>query len=284
LQPDRFTRTRQLWVSKWWTWNYGGDSQGDGVQASANLQLLNYWRLQTLLQRSWATWDDRLTRGGPTMIRPGIESMQVALTTDPRKRLGGSVSFTGQRRDFGNWTRSFAGQLVWKPWPALTLQAAPSLLRVRNQAQYLATVLDPAATATFGARYVFGGLDQKEFALPLRVNLVLSPRLSLQLYAQTLLSTGAYDAIKQLAAPRTYDFIAYAGDVADPDFNLKALRANAVARWEFRLGSTLYLVWTQRRQDPRHPGDFALGRDTRDLFQAPSDDVFMLKVAWWLGR
>jgi hypothetical protein len=62
------------------------------------------------------------------------------------------------------------------------------------------------------------------------------------------------------------------------------LRANAVLRWEFRLGSTIYLVWTQRRQDQAHPGDFSVGRDTRDLFRAPSDDVFMIKVAWWLGR
>ena len=36
-----------------------------------------------------------------------------------------------------------------------------------------------------------------------------------------------------------------------PDFNFKSLRVNAVARWEFRPGSSLYLVWTQRRQDQR---------------------------------
>jgi len=69
-----------------------------------------------------------------------------------------------------------------------------------------------------------------------------------------------------------------------PDFNVKALRANVVLRWEFRLGSTLYFVWTQRRQDQEHPGDFSFGRDTRELFRAPSDDVFMIKIAWWLGR
>jgi hypothetical protein len=284
LVPDRFTRTRQAWVSKWWTWNYGGDSQGDGVQASLNVQLLNYWRVSSLLQKSWATFDDRLTRGGPTTIRPGIESVQLALASDPRRRFGGSVSFTGQRRDFGNWSRSLGGQLNFKPWAALTLQLAPTLLRARNQAQYLATVADPKATSTFGARYVFGGLDQTELALPLRVNLVLSPRLSFQLYAQTLLSTGAYDAIQELAAPRTYNFQPYTGDLADPDFNVKALRANAVLRWEFRLGSTLYLVWTQRRENRAHPGDFSFGRDARDLFRAPSDDVLMLKIAWWLGR
>ena len=84
--------------------------------------------------------------------------------------------------------------------------------------------------------------------------------------------------------PRTYDFLPYGTEVgtiavgrpdgyadrpgrggpalgfaiADPDFNLKSLRVNLVARWEFRPGSTLYLVWTQRRQDAGVSGDFSL--------------------------
>jgi hypothetical protein len=311
LTPDRWTRTRQVWVSKWWTWNYGRESQGDGVQSAISLELLNYWRLNLTLQRSWATLDDKLTRGGPTTIRPGISGLAASIASDTRRRFWANAALTAQRRDFGNWSRALSGQVNFKPWAALTLSATPAFMRVHTVAQYLATVDDPTASATFGSRYVFGGLDQTEWSIPLRVNVVLSPKLSAQLYTQALLSTGAYDAIKELAAPRTYDFPAYGVDVgtlardpaasayvvdpdgagpassfrlADPDFNVKALRANAVLRWEFRLGSTLYLVWTQRRQDQAHPGDFSFGRDTRDLFRSPSDDVFMVKVAWWLGR
>ena len=179
-------------------------------------------------------------------------------------------------------------------------------------AQYLATVPDATATATFGARYVFGGLDQTEVAIPLRVNLALSPRLSLQLYTQALLSAGDYPAIKELAraahlrlpgvrsgrghdrersrrSPPTSSIPTAAGParsfrLADPDFNLKSLRANAVLRWEFRPGSAAYVVWTQRRQNRAHPGDHSFGRDLGDLFGSPADDVFMVKVAWWLGR
>jgi uncharacterized protein DUF5916/cellulose/xylan binding protein with CBM9 domain len=311
LKPDGWTRTRQVWVSKWWTFNFGRESQGNGVQSAVNLQLLNYWRITVNLQKSWATLDDKLTRGGPTTIRPGIGSVNASVVTDTRRRVWASASFTAQRRDFGNSTQTLGGEVSLRPWSALSISAAPTFLKVRNVAQYLATVVDPTATSTYGARYVFGGLDQTELSMPLRVNLVLSPKLSLQLYTQALLSTGDYDAIKELALPRSYDFPAYGVDVgtltrepggatylvdpdgagparefrvADPNFNVKALRANAVLRWEFRLGSALYLVWTQRRQDQGHPGDFSFGRDTRELFQAPSDDVLLLKIAWWLGR
>ena len=72
--------------------------------------------------------------------------------------------------------------------------------------------------------------------------------------------------------------------LAVPDFNIKSLRVNAVARWEFRPGSTVYLVWTRRGENRGHPGDFSFGRDLGDLLRSPADDVFMVKVAWWLGR
>ena len=169
----------------------------------------------------------------------------------------------------------------------------------------------PRATATYGSRYVFGGLEQREIAIPLRLNLALSPKLSLQLYTQALLSAGDYPQIKELAAPRTYDFPVYGRDtgtitrdpelpfytidpdadgearpfrLAVPDFNFKSLRVNAVLRWEFRPGSAAYLVWTERRQDGTNPGDPVFGRDLGDLFAAPADDVLMLKIAWWFGK
>jgi hypothetical protein len=59
---------------------------------------------------------------------------------------------------------------------------------------------------------------------------------------------------------------------------------NAVLRYEFRPGSAAYLVWTDRRQDGRNPGDPSFGRDLGQLFEAPGDDVLLMKVAWWFGR
>jgi hypothetical protein len=309
LTPSGWTRSRQVWMAKWWTFNYGRESQGDGVQAEAGVQLRNYWRLNLSLGRSWNTLDDKLTRGGPTTIRPGIRSFNTSVVTDTRRRFWMNAYGTWVERDFEIWNRSYGAQLNFRPWAALTLSLSPVYNRVHTVAQYLATIADSTATTTFGARYVFGTLDQRELSMPLRLNLVLSPRLSVQLYAQALLSAGDYPAIRELRAPRTYDFPAYGSEVgtlargaggydvdpdgtgpaasfriADPDFNVKSLRANVVARWEFRPGSTLYLVWTQRRLDQAHPGDFAFGRDTTDLFRAPSDDVFLVKLAWWLGH
>jgi len=254
---------------------------------------------------------DKLTRGGPTTVRPGISSLGLVATSDARRHFWVSAQAQLSNREFGGRSRQYGATLNLRPWTALTLSATPTYLRAHTVAQYLSTVPDPTATATCDARYVFGSLDQDEASIPLRVNLVLSPKLSLQVYTQALLSTGAYPEIRQLAAPRTYDFPVYGVDVGTierdpelplyvidpdgagaarpfripvPDFNFKSLRVNAVLRWEFRPGSAAYVVWTQRRQNGANPGDHAFGRDLGDLFAAPADDVFMVKLAWWLGR
>ena len=311
LTPDGLTRSRKLAIAKWWTFNFGRESQGDGVQLSSSAQLSNYWQLDLTLGKSWNTLDDKLTRGGPTTIRPGIRSLGLGIASDARRRFWANASFVAQDREFGSRSRQLLATLNFRPFTALTVQATPYWLRLETVAQYLQTVLDPTAAATFGSRYVFGGLEQREIAIPWRLNLALSPRLSLQLYTQALLSAGDYPQIKELSAPRSYDFPAYGRDVgtiardsalpfytidpdadgaarpfrvAVPDFNFKSLRVNAVLRYEFRPGSAAYVVWTQRRQDGRNPGDPAFGRDLADLFGAPADDVFLVKVAWWLGH
>ncbi|HEY8232367.1 MAG TPA: DUF5916 domain-containing protein [Vicinamibacteria bacterium] len=311
LTPDRYTRSRQLAVSKWWTFNYGRESQGDGVQLAASALFRSFWKLDLTLGKSWNTLDDKLTRGGPTTIRPGIETLGLGLSTDVRRRFWATTSFVAIEREFGSRSRQVLATLNLRPFTALTLQATPYWLKNDTAAQYLQTVLDPTAAVTYGSRYVFGRLQQREISIPLRLNLALSPKLSFQLYTQALVSAGDYPEIKELAAPRSYDFPVYGRDtgtialdperplytidpdgggeapsfrLAVPDFNLKSLRLNAVLRYEFRPGSAAYVVWTDRRQDGRNPGDGAFGRDLGDLFAAPADDVLLLKIAWWFGR
>jgi hypothetical protein len=310
LTPDRWTRTRQLWVSKWWTWNYGGDWQGNGILATGEVLFRNYWHAEASFGKSWDTWDDKLTRGGPSTIRPGIRNLELGASSDSRRRFWLSAHGQLQDRNFGTWRRAVGAALNYRPWAALTLSVEPSYERLHNVSQYLETVPDETAGETFGARYVFGTLDQDEVTIPLRLSLVFSPKLSLQLYSQLLLSTGAYPEIRQLAEPRTFDFPVYGRDIgtiergadgdyvvdpdgdgpakpfllANPDFNFKSLRVNAVLRWEFRLGSALYVAWTQRRQNEANPGEFSFGGDTADLFRSPADDVLVVKLAWWFGR
>jgi hypothetical protein len=56
-----------------------------------------------------------------------------------------------------------------------------------------------------------------------------------------------------------------------------------VLRWEYRPGSTVFLVWTQSRSSEETVGDFRFRRDRAALFDARPDNVFLVKVNYWLG-
>lgn len=70
---------------------------------------------------------------------------------------------------------------------------------------------------------------------------------------------------------------------SDRDFNIRSLIGNAVIRWEYRPGSTIFFVWQRRQSDRALVGDFDLSRDVDALFGAPADNRFIVKVNWWLG-
>ena len=130
---------------------------------------------------------------------------------------------------------------------------------------------------------VFAPLEQTSVGLETRLNLTFSPALSLETYLQPLLSSADYGDATQLVAPKSYEFSPYAGQVPDLDFNLRSLRGNAVLRWEWREGSTVYFAWQQSRSDLAAVGDFDFGRDRRALFGARPDNIFLVKANFWVN-
>ena len=92
---------------------------------------------------------------------------------------------------------------------------------------------------------------------------------------------GDYGGYKELVRPRSYDFAPYTGLSVSPDFRRRSLRGNAVLRWEYRPGSTLFLVWSQSRQ---HRGGDPELRPWTNLRHTLTDDganTFMAKVSYW---
>jgi hypothetical protein len=170
-----------------------------------------------------------------------------------------------------------------KTSPRWNLTLSPNVERSYSVAQYVTTVPDPEATHTYGSHYLFAPLNQTTVSLVTRLDFTFTPKLSFQLYAQPFISAGDYDQVAELMAPRSYDFQDWAGEFPNLDFNYRSLRGTAVLRWEWRPGSTLYLAWQQARSDfVRGIGDFDFSRDQRALFGAPADDVFVLKMNYWL--
>jgi hypothetical protein len=261
------------------------------------------------------------TRGGPIMLQPGSRSLRFGVDSDRRKSVfvntGFNVSKSGH--DAGEDFSIDAG-IGLRPSSQLTLDVQPRFSVQTDRGQYVGSTSTLAYAPTFGRRYLFGDLERKTFSLETRLNYTFSPTLSFQMYAQPLISSGDYTAYKQLAAPGTFDFVrfqrgqaALAGgttdcvggsicrggdgrqyvdfdgdgrtdyDFSDRDFNVRSLIGNAVLRWEYRPGSTIFLVWQRQQEGDGTVGDFDFGRDVDALWGAPADNRFIVKVNYWLG-
>ena len=234
--------------------------------------------------------------------------MQLVLNSDTRKttRLNTEVTQAWTAAD----EHKTEGELTLsvRPSPALRLSLGPALTLLSTQSQYVAAVPDPVAAATFGTRHVFATLDQKEVSMIARVDWTFTPKLSLQLFLQPLISAGDFTQLKEFAQPRTYDFAVYGEDkgtitetadgsaVIDPgdggaaftipeqNFTIRSLRANAVLRWEWRPGSTLFFVWQQNRQSDDASGDLDLGQDVGAVLTGgASRNVVAVKASYWLS-
>jgi hypothetical protein len=56
-----------------------------------------------------------------------------------------------------------------------------------------------------------------------------------------------------------------------------------VFRWEYRAGSTLFLVWSQGRQGSSPvEGTTSFRGDLGDLLGRRANDTFLVKVSYWL--
>ena len=280
-EPDPVFRTKWTALAVFEDRNFGGVNTGRAIRLMNYGQFLNYWHLRVDFAYYFETFDDRLTRGGPVTIWPSSRSLYVSAGSDARQPLSGTLTATAAQSSAGAWSSAFYLTLLWKASRVLTVRGGPEFSRSHSAAQWITRITDPTAINTYGTRYIFAPLDQTTISGSLRVNWTFTPQLSLQAYLQPLLSTGRYGDFKQLARPRTYDFLPYTGSLGNPNFNYKSLRLNAVLRWEYLPGSTLYFVWTHEKSDVEPNGDFAFSRDFNTLMRDRPDNIFSLKLTYW---
>jgi len=275
-------RQRNVWMGVWNSRNFDGDTIDRGFFADTFGTLQSYWEWRASLFVSPGSLSDRLTRGGPIARTRASWSSDQSIGSDRRKMFYFTIDGHVEGNDDGSYARSGGVTLNLRPSSTLLLSLSPYYSRSYDFTQYVTTAPDPAATETFGNRYVFGELEQHSFELGTRVDWTLSSHLSLQLYMQPFVAAGDYHDYHSLARARTADYVPYTGSISSPDFNFRSVRGSAVVRWEFRPGSALYVVWNENRADVAPVGDFRFGRDFRAIPTEPSHDVFLVKVSYWL--
>ncbi|HEV8381455.1 MAG TPA: DUF5916 domain-containing protein [Gemmatimonadales bacterium] len=299
-------------------YNSDGDLTDRQVQTFAQVQTLSYWWLTAFWIHRPSVFDDRLTRGGPVVRRPGINYFNVGVRSDSRKKISGDFNVDRGCNSQGDCDHSFNLSLRLQPRSNVAVSLGPSISHSETGFQYVGSYSDPTDVLFYGNRYLFAHLEQNALAMDTRLNVTFTPALTLELYLQPLIASGDFTRYSIFAAPRSARRLEYGRDFGidsvipaanpardpatilldadtlnggsptvsftDPTFTFRSLRGNAVLRWEYRPGSTLFVVWTRSSRIPDLPrGSIQFSDDASALFQGPSENIFLVKMTYWLG-
>jgi hypothetical protein len=305
--PKRLQYYEQ-WLFKGNGWNYDGDIINNWVVLGGSFRFRNLWWFNYESNYSGKQYSDRITRGGPVMEIPESINLNVNLGSNSNKPV--SFNFgTYQRRDVaGEFDNNIWAGITLRPATFIQISVSPEVGFQKDIDQYVTDVEDQFAQRTYGKRYVFADISQKTISTSVRLNWTFSPTMSLQTYIRPFISSGDYTNFKEFNEPRTDYFDSYGTDIGtiqktgdeyvvdpdangpaqsftfdEPDFNFRSIQGNAVFRWEYMPGSTLFLVWQQQRNELAEIGNFDMRRDVNAIFDTKPTNVFLIKVSYWFG-
>lgn len=288
----------------WATWNFGGKNMSFGQNVNFNTKFKNKWRMNASFTHNARSYSINKLRGGPAMYLPGSFNYNMNVNTDSRKKIRMYGGFWHGR----HWKDHFSGLSIWtgltyQPLDALSVSLSYNYDKEDSNLQYVSQEY-----INGDARYIFGRIQQETMSFTLRVNLNLTPELTVQYYGQPFVSSGGYSEYKFVDNPLADEYedrytlysdaqlsynenteqfsvdentdghVDYSFD--KPNYNYGQFNSNLVIRWEYTPGSTLFVVWSQGRTSFNNQGVFNLSDNMSDLFDVTPTNVFLIKFSY----
>jgi uncharacterized protein DUF5916/cellulose/xylan binding protein with CBM9 domain len=289
--PNRLFRELRWNFNNWEHWSIAGLLTERAFNTNVHTQFNNHWWLHMggTLGQLGATYCDRCARGGPAIRQDPYLAPWAGIEGDDRRPLVPTFWVNYWRGDQGrSETLELEPEVELKVSSRFTTSLSASYQRNRNDTQYFGTTTDPAGAE----HYTFAHLEQKTLSLTWRLAYTFTPTTTLQIYASPFISKGTYSDVREIGEARSssyadrYQPYADAAVADDPGgFNVKEFRSNVVFRWEYRPGSTLFLVWSQGREGFSDvEGSKTFGGDLGDLFRERANHTFLVKMSYWLAR
>ncbi len=287
-QPFSVFRQVSLGFFGWREWNYDGVSIGRYSETWTSGQLKNYWDYSLWIARHLESFSDEdVRRGGVVIKNPASWWTFVRFSTDSRKMVQlefGSIFAWDDNNQTSERAVNF--RLNIRPASNIELSIGP-MYRYRIYDAQWVDLIEEDINGYIKKHYVYGELRVQTLDFTTRANISFTPTLSLQFYLQPFITVGDYSNFKELVEPKSYQFKPYPLK-RNPNFHMRSLRGNTVLRWEFRPGSTLFLVWSQSREAALasvEASDLELRpfQRLRNSFTDEGKNIFLIKCRYWFG-
>ena len=280
--PDPWKKLRSVWGFLYANNEWRDDKllTGRYAEYGANVRFLNFWQVVGGGWRTFEIFDDLDTRGGPPILRPGNTGMFYRVNSDSRKPW--TIGFYGNRfrNDAGSGGGTYSPYVSLQPSDRLQASLSMNYNYAQDPAQW---IVNTDANGDGVTDHVYGTLARDVVDVTVRTTYAFTRDLTVQAYLQPFVAVGDYSNVRRLALPNSFQFDPVTIPF-DPDFNTKSLRGNVVMRWEYKPGSTLFLVWFLSQSDFSRPGQFSPLRDFGSAFTADATHIFMVKASYWLNR
>jgi len=303
-EPGRLLRNYTVTLNQSNTWNFGGTSLSNELGAELNTMFSNQWEISMFETFTFSDLSTRLLRGGPAFrLSPSWENT-ILFNTDKSRRVSfqmhtsGLLSTDGVSREV-----MLEPGFTFRVGNHIYIYTEYEYTRARDNFLY---VTQQSADASM--HYIMAHIKQQTHNITFRFNYNITPDISFQYYGSPFISTGIYSNFKRAADSHaenlearyhvfTQDEISFNESLneygisestanysfTNPDFSFREFRSNLVARWEYRPGSTLYLVWENNRYSREDAYYSSLGHNVDELFGVHPTNVFMIKLSYWLG-
>ena len=284
-------------------WSFGGENTSDKLDNHAYLKFKNLWSVHLDLDRYFNRLDTRQLRGGPALRIDDMTSAEIFVQTNSAKDLflGAGVNKDWYDNKISS-SIDYDFYISWQISNNLVVTSRTIYEKTTDNNQYITKKLIDNEYC-----YMVGKIDRKTLFTTIRLEYFITPELSLQYYGSPYASTGKYLDYKNVASASSkelnerysfYDVLdkkdgliklrAETGSIqeitiSDPDFNFQEFNSNFVARWEFRPGSIIYLVWTHSRSRYESVYNDSILDSFNGIFDVKPINAFMFKFSYWFS-
>lgn len=303
-EPKRLLRNYTMTLGQKNSWNYGGLSTYNDLNLQFNTQFSNQMDLSVTESYVFSELSTRLLRGGPAFRLSPYWKNTILFNTNKSNRVIFSLNKNSTVSSDGV-SRLFSIQ------PALSFRLgnhiyiSSDLKYLRNTDNFIYVTQKKAEGELY---YIMGRIMQQTYSFTFRFNYNITPDISIQYYGSPFISSGKYSNFKRAAdtdnfnmADRYHSYTdeeisfdepentyyvsegASSYKFGNADFSFREFRSNLVARWEYRPGSTIYLVWENNRTSRESDYISSLNHNLGNLFGVQPANVFMAKISFWFG-
>lgn len=301
-QPKGILQSYYVEAEQEHDWSFGGETTLDRYKLHGFAQFSNLWNVHLNFKGYFNYFDTRELRGnsqiysGPKLFKDNCP-LDVELFVQSNQAKDLFVAFGPRIKSFSDHiskTNYYTTQIRWQISDRFSITSRTIVDFSVDNNEYIKNTA-----------YLVGTVNRKTISSTLRFEYFITPEISLQYYGNPYSSVGKFDNFREVAdadnksldlrynklvsLPTTGNTYKLQKDgvtkyqIKNPDFNFQEMNSNLVGRWEFRPGSTLYLVWTNTRSTLSSNLTQSVWNSFGDIFSLKSENVFMVKFSYWFS-